>query len=295
MPPGGPAAVPGGPAAWASEEAYNCGIVNNDADLGGFWSRRGDKFRRCWTDMSGAVPAAPAASGAVPERPLLRRFISPVTNPFYFEDPRALTELRPIFIWQRTPRREPDLRRRRQLLRDLQGRRRLHRPHLARRQRARLGLDQPRATSRGIDDGNGFSEVHLGPKFTFIRNDTTSTVAAVGVIFEIPVGSPGRVPEHRQPVADPYFSIAQNFWRTDTASFNFMNTTGYSLGIDSQRTDFFYSRSTSTYDVGNRHKFYPLIEINWTHYTSNGTARRSTSKAATCSTSAPTASPATTT
>src|SRR5262249_35049902 len=30
-------------------------------------------------------------------------FISPITNPFLFEDPRALTEIRPIFIQQGSP------------------------------------------------------------------------------------------------------------------------------------------------------------------------------------------------
>src|SRR5205085_9724483 len=33
----------------------------------------------------------------------LDTFSSPVTNPFLFEDPRSLTELRPIFIWQKIP------------------------------------------------------------------------------------------------------------------------------------------------------------------------------------------------
>src|SRR5262245_32095406 len=37
--------VPAGP------DLYNKGVVNNDADLGGFWTRAGDKFRRCWDDV----------------------------------------------------------------------------------------------------------------------------------------------------------------------------------------------------------------------------------------------------
>jgi hypothetical protein len=32
---------------------------------------------------------------------------SPVTNPFFFEDPRSLTELRPIFIYQKAPSGNP--------------------------------------------------------------------------------------------------------------------------------------------------------------------------------------------
>src|SRR5207248_5732234 len=33
--------------------------------------------------------------------------ISPVSNPFFFEDPRALTEVRPIFIYQTAPSNSP--------------------------------------------------------------------------------------------------------------------------------------------------------------------------------------------
>ena len=35
------------------------------------------------------------------------QMISPVTNPFFFEDPRALTEVRPIFIYQAIPGSSP--------------------------------------------------------------------------------------------------------------------------------------------------------------------------------------------
>src|SRR5262249_37634984 len=38
----------------------------------------------------------------------LCNLISPVTNPFLFEDPRSLTEIRPIFIYQRIPGGQPD-------------------------------------------------------------------------------------------------------------------------------------------------------------------------------------------
>ncbi|HEY3394816.1 MAG TPA: hypothetical protein VGK58_19070, partial [Lacipirellulaceae bacterium] len=71
----------------------------------------------------------------------------------------------------------------------------------------------------------------------------------------------------------PYFSIAQNFWRTQYGAFNFMNTTGYSFAVDSDRTDFFYLSAHLDYNIGNLGKFYPLVELNWTRYTFNGDAR----------------------
>ena len=34
--------------------------------------------------------------------------VSPITNPFLFEDPRALTEIRPLFIYQKIPDSQPN-------------------------------------------------------------------------------------------------------------------------------------------------------------------------------------------
>src|SRR5205823_12336335 len=56
-------------------------------------------------------------------------------------------------------------------------------------------------------------------------------------------------------------------------SFNFMNTTGYAIATDNRRTDYLYTQFHLDFDVCNWHKFFPLIELNWTHYTQNGGAR----------------------
>ena len=39
---------------------------------------------------------------------------------------------------------------------------------------------------------------------------------------------------------------------------------------DSTRTDFFMTSLHLDYDIGNLHKIYPLLELNWRYYTSNG-------------------------
>jgi hypothetical protein len=106
---------------------------------------------------------------------------------------------------------------------------------------------------------------------TFIRNDVSGTVMAAGLIFELPTGS-GQAGQGTHDFGlTPYFSMAQNFWRTDYGAFNFMNTDGYSHGFGSPRGDFFYADFHLDYDIGNFHKIYPLIELNWTYYAQNGT------------------------
>jgi len=279
-PPGGftgPAVFPGGPATGpvglgVNEEAYNNGVVVSNGDLGGFWSRCGEKLKRCWGDMTGAVDSSIGGRARFQSDHCFDSFISPVSNPVYFEDPRALTELRPIFIWQRTRDSNPVFAGGDNFFTMLQGR-------VALTQNVSLVVNKlgwtwinPEGNVLGIDDGNGFSEVHLGPKFTFIRNEDTGTVAAVGMNFELAVGSEEALQHTGNWSISPYFSIAQNFWRTGYGSFNFMNTTGYSLSIDSKRSDFLYSSFHLDYNVLNAGKLYPLIELNWTRYTMNGSA-----------------------
>jgi hypothetical protein len=104
---------------------------------------------------------------------------SPVTNPFLFEDPRALTEVRPLWFIQ--------------------------------------GL--------------------------------TGTLSMV-----------------------PYLTVGQNFGRLPQGfgSFNAIATTGYSFSVNDARSEFFYLSTHLDYDVANLHRLWPLIELNWYHYTRAG-------------------------
>jgi hypothetical protein len=54
---------------------------------------------------------------------------------------------------------------------------------------------------------------------------------------------------------------------------NFLTTFGYALATDDKRSDYFYNSYHLDYDVGGLHQFYPLVELNWFHYTTAGSAR----------------------
>ncbi|MCS7046119.1 MAG: hypothetical protein NZO58_07165, partial [Gemmataceae bacterium] len=158
----------------ASEEAYNCGLVNNDADRGGFFTRCGERLRRCWIDLTDSI------SGAGRRSPLQSDhnfdfLVSPVSNPIFFEDPRALTELRPIFIWQKTNDNNPVFAGGSNYFAVLQGR-------LAVTENFsivlnKLGWVWTNPEKSGLPDDNGFAELHVGPKWTFLRSDISKTVA----------------------------------------------------------------------------------------------------------------------
>lgn len=265
-PPSGPIPPPPG------TNPYDCGVANTNADMGGFWSRCGNKLKRCFE--SGAAAFAPGAGRtAFQSDHCFDNFISPVTNPAYFEDPRSLTEFRPIFIWQRTPGSNPIFGGGDNFNLNFQGR-------VAFTERFslvihKLGvawteIQQPTAP---YQSHFGMTEIQLGPKYTFIRNEKTGTLFAGGLAFEIPVGSAKVFQDTGDLSLRPYFSFGQNFWRTDYGSFNFLNTTGYDFSVDSRRSDFVFSSFHLDYDVGGLHKIYPLVELNYIHYTQNGGAR----------------------
>jgi hypothetical protein len=257
-------------------QMYNQGVVNRDGDVGGFWTRVGDKFQRCWEDVSGGVGGAFQGS---PTRQVFQSdrcfevFSSPVTNPFFFEDPRSLTEIRPVFMWQHTPSANPVWNGGNNFVYALAG-------SVAFTEHISLVVNRfgfetisPKIGTPDIQSHTGFSEILLGPKLTFLRNETSNTVAAVGLTFDIPDGS-GKVLQNTGHLAlIPYFSIAQNFGRSDYGSFNFMNTTGYTFRTDNTRTESLYSSFHLDYNVKNANRFFPLIEMNWRHYTRNGGAR----------------------
>ena len=108
-PPPFPGAPPIGSAPDTGRNSLQHRAGQSNADLG-FWSGVGQFFKRCWDDTTGAIGGVTQPGqgrGLFQSDHTLDVFASPVTNPFYFEDPRSLTQFKPIFIWQRTPNANP--------------------------------------------------------------------------------------------------------------------------------------------------------------------------------------------
>jgi hypothetical protein len=196
--------------------------------------------------------------------------ISPVTSPFLFEDPRALTEVRPIFFYQTAPNRNAAFSGGSSEFYGIQAR-------LAFNDRWSLVLSelgvvsiQPHDSDVGLTDHTGFAEIKIGPKWTFYRNEQAGGVAAFGTTFEIPAGSSGVFQDTGNLSINPYLSYGQTFGRSSYGTFNFMSTIGYEFSIDDKRTDYIHTHLHLDYDVANLHRIYPLIELNWMHTTAFG-------------------------
>lgn len=199
-------------------------------------------------------------------------FVSPITNPFLAEDPRSLTELRPIFIYQRIPSGQQDLFGGNTSFFGTQAR-------VAFTSRLSLTLNKlggiwlnPNDSSPVAGDG-GFAEVWLGPKYTFIRGEDTGSLLAGGLQFQLPVGNASVFQNTGNLSLVPYATYGQNFLRdSQIGSFNGLVTAGYSFGTNNARNDYFFLSGHLDLDVVNWHRFYPVMEMNYLLYTTNGTS-----------------------
>jgi hypothetical protein len=258
-----PGAAPGFPT--GADERYNCGVVTTAPTSSHPWL---DKICHPFKDLQ--CPDLGLGKLNFHGDHGFDFFSSPVTNPFLAEDPRALTEIKPIFITQGTPTSNfvfhgGDIE-----YFGLQAR-------LAVTERlsfvlTELGLDwiEPHNPVDGFGPSVGFAEIRLGPKYTFYRCEQTGTIAAAGVNFDIASGD-SRVFQNTGTLSvEPYISVGQKFGYSSFGTFNVMNILGYSFATDNQRTDFFFDSIHLDYDVANIHRIYPFMEFNYFHYESAG-------------------------
>jgi hypothetical protein len=275
VPSGPPPGVPGIPA--SPNERFNCGVVTEPPGTGPLFERgNGHPWFSGGRDIFGNVfrNQGTCCRGAFQSDPCFPMFISPITNPFLAEDPRSLTELKPIFMIQGTPTSNTIYRGGDIVYSGLQAR-------LAVTERlsfvmSELGLIwmEPHNSNGDFGAHVGISELRLGPKYTFYRCEDTGTIAAAGLNFDIPIG-PHKVFQDTGTLSlEPYVTVGQNFGRNFRyGSFNLIDTLGYSVATDSTRSDFIFNSLHLDFDVGKLGIIYPTLEFNYFHYTAAGSAQ----------------------
>jgi len=192
-------------------------------------------------------------------------FISPMTNPFFFEDPRSLTELRPIFLYQKTPDSNPISSGGNIFGYYLQGR-------LALNERwsivmPKLGLITLPDLSAPVlqPSETGFAELMIGPKFTFWRDDYANIIAAAGIHFEVAVGDSKVFQDTGTWGMTPYLSVAFEFYQ----DWHFQASAGYRIAFDDERSEAVFVSLHLDYNFFRI--IYPFVELHWWHYTKAGT------------------------
>ena len=187
-------------------------------------------------------------------------FISPMTNPVYFEDPRTLTEARAIFIQHKIPLRAPLAGGDVQLI--------------ACQFRAALSEDLSIiATKDGFiingSDGpgqDGWANVNAGLKYNLYKDYERQRILSAALVFEMPVGSTRALQGNGSGVFDLILTGAaqlNDYWRTVAAA---------GLRLPSDVVDNSQSSYVSVHfdrTIGNRGLYF-LNEYNWYHWMRSG-------------------------
>jgi hypothetical protein len=194
--------------------------------------------------------------------------ISPVSSPFLNEDPRSLTEIRPIFLFQTIPSSTPNVHGGNIEFFGTQAR-------VAFTDRLSLVMSEIGGIWTNPDDhtyitnASGMSELRIGPKYTFLRDEDHNTVGAFGLTFDCPTGSSAVFQNTGALSIAPYLTMAHKFEPTSYGHLDLQGTIGYNFSVNEERSDFFYTSLHLDYDIAGWN-LYPLIELNYIHYGKSG-------------------------
>lgn len=193
-------------------------------------------------------------------------FISPITNPLFFEDPRTLTEIRPIYASHWIPNSNPVF----------EGG---NVQYLA--AQIRIALTERLsiiATKDGyiwlnsenedvVPDEEGWADIAAGLKYNLIRDPASQLLLSAGLTFELDAGNH----EVFQGRGDGEF----HFFATSGKGFgdnaHLLSAVGYRQPTDTTaRSTMWYWSSHLDYEI--LKSWFALVEANWFHWSKSGEA-----------------------
>jgi hypothetical protein len=184
-------------------------------------------------------------------------FISPMTNPVYFEDPRQLSEVRAIFLDHKLPLGL--------------GSAQVYALQVRARITERLSVI---ATKDGFIDSSspilqdGWGDIGAGLKYSLYRDASAGRLLSAGVSFEAPSGSRAALQGNGDGVFDFFLTGGT---RVGSQS-HWLSTVGLIQAIDenAENSFWFWSNHFDYRFTGT--SVYAFTEFNWFHYNNNGTA-----------------------
>lgn len=186
-------------------------------------------------------------------------FISPMTNPLFFEDPRTLTEARIIFANHRVPSAVGG------------GQAQLYAVQLRAALTENLSFI---ATKDGfiISDNpiinDGFADVAAGLKYNIYKDAANQEIISVGATFDIPIGSSNAF----QGNGDGEFHLFATGGAEFLPYWHYLTGSGFRLPTDrSAESSVWYWSNHVDRQFGNS-GFYFFGESNWYHWMSSGKA-----------------------
>jgi hypothetical protein len=227
--------------------------------VGGLALARSSVSFRGGVGLAAAVAVTLASTAfAEGETDPFRSWISPVSNPTNFEDPRATAEVRPIFAYH--------------LLDD---------DFITGGGEAYVGAVQARvalgdrlgiiATKDGyiwidpdeaVPATNGWLNIAFGAKYAVWLDPETETIATLGLRYEAPTGNDEVYQARPDGVLNPFLSAGWGI-----GDLHLLAYTGARLPISGDDSSFFDLSAHADYEIG---MFYPLLELNWVHVLDGG-------------------------
>lgn len=183
-------------------------------------------------------------------------WISPMTNPAFFEDPRTLTELRGIFLQHKVPQPVGGG--------DIQVYALQIRAALNDRLSIVAAKDGYLVSSNPVI-GDGWADVEIGLKYNLIRDCYTETLLSTGFAYEMPVGTPRAF----QGRGDGEFHLYLTGGTELCCDWHYLSAFGFRLPVNDNEseTSLYYSHHVDYYWGSG---IYSLVEFNWFHWTKSG-------------------------
>jgi len=189
-------------------------------------------------------------------QPGFDRFISPMTNPVFFEDPRTLTEARAIFLDHNVPTAAGGG--------DIQLFALQLRAALTDRLSIVASKDGYAFSSNALID-DGWADLAAGLKYNLYSNVQDQQLLSAGFHYEIPLGSPSAL----QGNGDGEFLL---YLTGGTEIFDYghwISASGFRLPSDpSAESSMWYWSNHFDYEIADG--FYLLTEMNWYHWMGAG-------------------------
>ncbi len=220
------------------------------------YDRCGGRCHHCCTrDSSCALPEL-LLGCFCPTSCCFDDWISPMTNPVFFEDPRTLTELRGIFIQHKFPQAAGSG--------DVQ----LYAVQLRAALSDRLSIVASKDGYIVSDNPlvrDGWADVSLGLKYNLIRDCATETLLSTGFAYELPAGTPRTL----QGNGDGEFHLYLTGGTEICCDWHWLSAFGLRLPVDddAEESSLYWSNHID-YHLG--HGIYTLAEFNWFHWTESG-------------------------
>jgi len=184
-------------------------------------------------------------------------FISPMTNPVFFEDPRNVTEARLIFLNHSIPDRLGG------------GNVQLYALQLRAALTENLSFIATKdgfvvSQSPLMDDG--WADVAAGLKYNLYKNVCTQTLLSAGMTFELPIGSQRTL----QGNGDGEFNLFATGGTEFLDNWHYVTASGFRLPVDTnQESQLWYWSNHVDYQIGET-GLYLLGEANWYHWMKSG-------------------------